>query len=253
MTGARLRICHFFQFLLVQKSGEMPENFYFSPFLSNKFVLSKNQGKFPLNSPEWRPYYVTVATSLAQGRPSPLRQWCISPCFTFPPYLRHIFRTPRKISPILPFRKKFPDFHPPKFLMTFFKKSLTRNFEFPLFPLSQLISPLFREIFLFPPYFFKIVLPDFVKFTCFYILYVYFVSPCYFYHDAFMHHTMHALDAPGLGIRPHDCREIVRPTQNSFLALGSLFLWHVKQLRRDKENCLQNPVLALSGLDIIGR
>jgi len=29
----------------------------------------------------------------------------------------------------------------------------------------------------------------------FYILYVYFVSP-YFYHDAFMHHAMHVLDAP---------------------------------------------------------
>jgi len=27
---------------------------------------------------------------------------------------------------------------------------------------------------------------------CFYILYVFFVSP----HDAFMHHTMHVLDAP---------------------------------------------------------
>jgi len=28
------------------------------------------------------------------------------------------------------------------------------------------------------------------------MLYMYFVSP-YFYHDAFMHHTMHVLDAPG--------------------------------------------------------
>jgi len=27
------------------------------------------------------------------------------------------------------------------------------------------------------------------------VLYVYFVSP-YFYHDAFMHHPMHLLDAP---------------------------------------------------------
>src|SRR6218665_3144550 len=31
----------------------------------------------------------------------------------------------------------------------------------------------------------------------FYILYVFFVSP-YFYHDAFMHHTMHVLDAPAV-------------------------------------------------------
>ena len=29
----------------------------------------------------------------------------------------------------------------------------------------------------------------------FYIFYVFFVSP-YFYHDAFMHHTMHVLEAP---------------------------------------------------------
>jgi len=34
---------------------------------------------------------------------------------------------------------------------------------------------------------------DFVKFACFYILYMLFVFP-YFDHDAFMHHTMHVLD-----------------------------------------------------------
>jgi len=31
------------------------------------------------------------------------------------------------------------------------------------------------------------------------VLYVFFVSP-YFDHDAFMHHTMHVLDAPGQSI-----------------------------------------------------
>jgi len=35
----------------------------------------------------------------------------------------------------------------------------------------------------------------FEKFTCFYMLCVYFVSP-YCDHAAFMHHTMHVLDAP---------------------------------------------------------
>jgi len=29
---------------------------------------------------------------------------------------------------------------------------------------------------------------------------VFFPSPLFFYHDAFMHHTIHVLDAPGLGL-----------------------------------------------------
>ena len=36
--------------------------------------------------------------------------------------------------------------------------------------------------------------PYFVKLACFYMPYVFFISPC-FDHDAFMHHTMHILDA----------------------------------------------------------
>src|SRR6218665_1239422 len=55
--------------------------------------------------------------------------------------------------------------------------------------------PLFRQNYSFLPTFTNV--PSvFGKFTCFYILYVFFVSP-YFYHDAFMHHTKHVLDAPG--------------------------------------------------------
>jgi len=37
--------------------------------------------------------------------------------------------------------------------------------------------------------------PDFVKFTCFLHALRVFHSP-YFYHDAFIHHTIHILDAP---------------------------------------------------------
>ena len=85
--------------------------------------------------------------------------------------------------PTLSFPTKFSECHPP----------LTTNFEFlPIFAVS-IHFPLFHEIVLFP-YFSKFT-PDFVKFTCFYILYMFFVSP-YFDDDAFMHHTMHVLDAP---------------------------------------------------------
>jgi len=72
--------------------------------------------------------------------------------------------------------------------------SLTTNFEFPLyFPCFDSFSPLISGNFSFPLTFAKFP-PDFIKLTCFYILYMYFVSP-YFYQDAFMHHTMHVLDA----------------------------------------------------------
>ena len=47
----------------------------------------------------YRPYRVAI---FIQGRPFPLRQWCISPCFRFSP----LFPTAWKILPILPFVKK---------------------------------------------------------------------------------------------------------------------------------------------------
>src|SRR6218665_1837464 len=65
----------------------------------------------------------------------------------------------------------------------------------PLFSLFQYISPsVSRKLFI--SYFYKfppLVSPNS---PAFYILYVYFVPP-YFDHDAFMHHPMHVLDAPG--------------------------------------------------------
>ena len=51
-------------------------------------------------SPAWK-------HTITQGLSSPLKQCCISLCFRFPPYF------PK-------FVKKIVDFHPPKFLMTFF-------------------------------------------------------------------------------------------------------------------------------------
>src|SRR6218665_2642606 len=63
------------------------------------------------------------------------------------------------------------------------------KFEFP---------PCFRSFSTFPPYFaYFSKFPPLISYNLpvFYILYVFFVSP-YFDHDAFMHHTMHVLDAP---------------------------------------------------------
>src|SRR6218665_1232034 len=79
------------------------------------------------------------------------------------------FETMRKIFSILPFPDKFLDFHPPKFLMTFFHKFRIS----PLFSLFQHISSLFHENYYFPPYFSKFP-PCFRKIDLFfYILYVY--------------------------------------------------------------------------------
>ena len=64
--------------------------------------------------------------------------------------------------------------------------------------------PIFAISIHFPSYFDKIILshPTFINFPLFsanlrvfYILCVFRFTP-YFYHDAFMHHTMHVLDAP---------------------------------------------------------
>jgi len=67
----------------------------------------------------------------------------------------------------------------------------------PIFAIS-IHFPLFRKILNFPLLF--QISPGFRKlYVFFYILYVFLVSP-YFDHDAFMHHTMHILDAPALHV-----------------------------------------------------
>jgi len=70
-----------------------------------------------------------------QGRPSPMRQWCILPLFQISPsILENNFQTPWKFSPILPFPNKFLDFH----------SILVIEYKF-------LISPYFRYFRTFPP------------------------------------------------------------------------------------------------------
>jgi len=103
-----------------------------------------------------------------QGRPPPWGNDAFPPCFKF-------FRR----------KGKFSQF-------TFSQKS----FQFSSAKISDDPFPLFRENYYFPPTLSNFP-PDFVKFTCFlHILYV-FSFPPYFGHDAFMHHPMHVLDAPG--------------------------------------------------------
>ena len=123
---------------------------------------------------------------MIRGVHPPLRPWCIyPPCFRFPPYFRKIFGL----------WGKFLYFHPPKFLMTFF---LVIDHKFrisPIFSLFQYIFPLFRKNFYFPLLW--QIFP--LCFTQIHLLFAYFTCisfPPYFYHDAFMHHPMHVLDAP---------------------------------------------------------
>jgi len=121
----------------------------------------------------WWPHYNQLLkpcaldiVSIDRGVHPYLRQWCIPPRLRFPPISKKLVRLRVKFSQFYLFLKKFPI-------------SFRQNLWLP---------------FLFPPYFYKFP-SDFVKFTCFFILYVFFLSP-YFDHDAFMHHTMHVLDAP---------------------------------------------------------
>ena len=103
-----------------------------------------------------------LSTIFVQGRPSPLRPWCIfPPCFRFPPLFSKNLKILWKIWKILPFPEKISDFHPPKFLMTFFShRPQILNFppilpllvHFPpwlakiiISPLLSQISPLFSE------------------------------------------------------------------------------------------------------------
>ena len=70
------------------------------------------------------------------------------------PYFRKYFQTLWKIFSILPFPDKFFDFHPQKFLMTFFSHRPQILIFPPIFPVSVHFPPVSRK-FLFPPYFYK--------------------------------------------------------------------------------------------------
>src|SRR6218665_3070066 len=119
------------------------------------------------------------------------------PCFRFSPLFSKTFQTLREIFTILPFPKKFSSFsYPPKFSDDLFFSHRPQISNFPPIFLFQYISPLFRQNYYFPP-----TLTNFAPcFRQFHLLFTYFTCisfPPYFDHDAFMHHTMHVLDAPG--------------------------------------------------------
>jgi len=127
-----------------------------------------------------------------QGRPSPLRQWCIFPPDSDFPLFLKIFSNSAENFPNLTFSKNVFRFSSTEISDDLFL-FIHHKFRFP--------TPLFPCVFnSFPPYFgkfffsptFAILPPDFVKFTCFYILYMYFVSPLLL---PFMQNTMHVLDA----------------------------------------------------------
>jgi len=119
------------------------------------------------------------------------RPWCISPSlFQISPSVLEKISDCGKFSQFYLFPTNFSIFIRQHFWRSFFLYFRI----FPLFFLLQYISPCFAKIIIFTPTFTK--LPLFSKNSrVFYMLYVYFVSP-YFDHDAFMHHTMHVLDAP---------------------------------------------------------
>ena len=145
--------------------------------------------------------FVLLLNHVNQGRPSPLRQWCIFPLFQISPlFPKKIVKSTETFSNFT-FSQKFFDFHPPKFLMSYFfvidyKQIL--NFP-PIFAVSVHFL-LFRENYYFP-YFSKFP-PEFVKFM-FFTYFMCFSFPPYFDHDAFMHHTMHVLDASDVN---HCCK-----------------------------------------------
>ena len=91
-----------------------------------------------------------------------------------------------------------PPFQIPSVSKTFSDSVINHKFRIsPLFSLFQYISPIslcFKK-YSFPPIFTNFPLFSENYLRVFYILYVFFVSP-YFYHDAFMHHTMDVLEAP---------------------------------------------------------
>src|SRR6218665_1186771 len=101
---------------------------------------------------------------MMQGRPSPQTMMHF-PLFQLSPLLGNTFRTPMKIFHIYSFPDKFLDFHPPKFLMTFFSHRPQISNFLPIFPVSVHFPPLSRKL-LFPPYFDKFP-PVLDKFTCF--------------------------------------------------------------------------------------
>jgi len=116
-------------------------------------------------------------------------------CFRFPPCFRKMFSVRGKFPKFYLFLKNFSIFIHQNFWWSF----LVINHKFrisPLFSLFQYISLSISTKLFFPPYFYKFPL-CFQQIYLFFTYFMCFSFPTYFYHDAFMHHTMPVLDAPG--------------------------------------------------------
>ena len=111
----------------------------------------------------------------SQGRPSPLRKWCISPCFRFSPYFRKKISDSVEIFPILPLPKKFSIFFRQNFWWPFFSHR-QQMLNSPYFRCFITFSPILLK-FLFRPLLFPISSTISKNLRVFYILYVFFVSP----------------------------------------------------------------------------
>src|SRR6218665_2490655 len=86
--------------------------------------------------------------------------------FQISPYFRKIFRFRGKFAKFFLFPEKFFDFHPPKFLMTFFSHP-PEILKFPsVFLVSVHFPPVFQQL-LFSPLTFKNFPRCFRKITCF--------------------------------------------------------------------------------------
>ena len=113
----------------------------------------------------------------------------------FPQFPRNFSDSVENFHKFYLFRKEISIFIRRKFLMTLFSHQ-PQIFNFPLFSPFQSISPSFEKNHF--PATFANFSPSFVKFSCFLHTFCDFRFPPYFDHDAFMHHTMHVLDASDL-------------------------------------------------------
>ena len=108
------------------------------------------------------------------------------PCFWFPLFPNKFSGTMEKFSNFT-FSQKIFNFHPPKFLMTFFVcHRLQILNSLPIFTVSVQHFPLLLWI-----------SPQISSNLRVFTFFLWFSFPPYFDHDAFMHHTMHIVDASG--------------------------------------------------------
>jgi len=124
-----------------------------------------------------------------QGLPSPWGNDAFSPPVSDFPLFPKNFSDSAKNFPNLTFSPQKFRFSDDSFSVIHDKFRMSTPIS-----LFQFMSPLFRQIFLFP-LLLQNVRPWFCKIHVFRHILRVFRFPLYFYHDAFMHHTIHVLDA----------------------------------------------------------